>query len=268
MPYFRGPMSSNNSCTWLLVPVLLSACALHQPATGLTKYQQAVLHYEAKSYFKAEQLLDEALPTLCGKKEEADAYFYQAYCSFHRKKYIQAADRFSHFCEVFFRDPRKEEALYMQGYALYLDSPYVNLSQTSTQEAVHVLRNYLEKYPHGVYVDKASAHLRVLVDKLALKSFSCAKHYCRLAHYRAAVISLVQFQREFHGTTYDEQAAYLKVDAQFRYLKKIKDVEAQEQQLCEAIRYCQEFLDNYPDSKYSVTVNKTYEKLHTGYRKR
>ena len=224
MFYFRNLMRSKNLCTWswLLVSCLLSACVLHQPATGITKYQQALSYYEAKSYAKATQLLEEVLPTLRGKKEEATAYFYQAYCSFHQKKYVQAAERFSYFYEVFFRDPRKEEALYMQGHALYLDSPYVNLSQKSTQKAVHVLRAYLGKYPHGVYMDKASAQLSVLMGKLALKAFNSAKLYHQLAHYRAAVVTLENFQKDFPDSSYHEEAAYLKVDAQYCYCKEVE----------------------------------------------
>jgi outer membrane protein assembly factor BamD len=245
----------------LLVLVLLSSCALHNVSTtGLTKYQQATLCYEAKDYYEASRLFEEALPLFRGKKEEAPIYFYQAYCSFYQKKYIQSAEHFKYFYETFLADARVEEAMYMQGYALYLASPDVRLDQASTQEAVHVLCSYLHRYPEGAYVDKSSVQLEELDNKLALKDFSTAKLYRRLTHYQAAVVTLENLQKDFPDSSYNKEAAYLKADAQYLYFKETKGPE-QEKQLNIAIKYCQEFLDNYPDSPYALAVGEMYEKL-------
>jgi outer membrane protein assembly factor BamD len=248
-------------CTSLLFLGLLPAWALHgTPTTGLTKYQKALLCYEAKDYYEALRLLEEILPTLRGKKEEAAAYFYQAYCSFYRKDYVQSAERFGYVYEKFLGDARVEEAMYMQGHALYLASPDVKLDQVITQEAAHALRSYLSYYPGGVYASEASVQLRVLDNKLALKDFNNAKYYCQLDHYRAAVVSLGNFQKDFSDSPYHEEAAYLKADAQCRYLKKT-DKNDQEQQLIIAIKYCREFLDHYPASHYAAVVERMFENL-------
>lgn len=308
----------------LLFLGLLSSCALKSPSTGLTKYQQAVSYYEAKKYYKASPLFKEALPLLRGKKEESSIHFYQAYCLFHKRNYVESSDHFKYFRETFVRDPRQEEALYMQAHALYKTSPYVELDQALTQEAVSVLQSYLDHYPAGTYENQASAQLAELTHKLASKAFSIAKLYHQLGRYRAAVITFGRFQQEFPTSSYSEEAAYLKVDAQYRYFQEVQqayekaqsrlsvachkekpqpmvseanktpevakdalgttqeekkepysfeghkrsygesryaaeqqEIERQDQ-LRTTIKYCQEFLDHYPDSRYAAAVGKIY----------
>jgi outer membrane protein assembly factor BamD len=243
----------------LLIPILLSSCALRSASTGLTKYQEAMLCYETKDYYEALRLFEGALPLLRGKKEEASVHFYCAYCHFHQGKYIQGADRFKYFSETFLGDPRVEEAVYMQSHALYVGSPDVRLDQASTQEAVHTLLDYLDRYPEGKYVEQAGIQLEMLNGKLALKDLNSAKLYHQLTHYRAAVVTLNNFQKDFPGSVYDEEAAYVKTDAQYRLFKK--EGGDQKDPWCVAIKYCQEFLNHYPDSKYALAVREMYKDL-------
>ncbi|MCU0318106.1 MAG: outer membrane protein assembly factor BamD [Amoebophilaceae bacterium] len=243
----------------LIIPVLLSSCALRSVSTGLTKYQEAVLHYETKDYYEALRLFEEALPLLRGKKEEASVHFYCAYCHFHQKKYIQCADRFNYFSETFLGDPRVEEAVYMRSHALYVGSPDVRLDQTSTREAVHALLDYLDCYPEGKHVEQAGVQLETLNRKLALKELNSAKLYHQLTHYRAAVVTLNNFQKDFPGSVYDEEASYVKANAQYRHFKK--EGADQKKLWRVAIKYCQEFLNHYPDSEYALTVRAMYKDL-------
>ena len=237
----------------LLALALLSSCALRNVSTGLTKYQQAMLSYEAKDYYKANQFFEETLPLLRGKKEEASAYFCYAYCSLYQRKYVQSSEHFKYFFETFRGDPRVEEATYMQGHALYLAAPDVRLGQKLTQEAVAVLLSYLHDYPEGVYIDTARAQLSALYERLSVKVFNSAKLYYQLGHYRAVVITLKNFQKDFPNSSCNEDVAYLQADAQYRSLKEIQDFE-QKGQADIAIKYCKEFLANYPGSAHTSVV--------------
>ena len=298
-------MLYKNLFAWLFLLGVLSSCALRNTSTGLTQYQQAMLCYESKDYSEALRLFEEAMPLLRGKKEEASAYFHRAYCNFYRKKYVQSASLFRYFYETFPKSGHSEEAMYMRGHALYLESPDIKCDQVSTEEAAHVLRNYLKFYPRGAYVHEANIQLDKLNNKLALKAFNNAKLYYKLAYHRAAVVTLETFQEDFPSSSYNEEAAYLKVDAQYCYCTEIRKthkrverrsvsddngvpqthrqlnrlqgakkkrigtfgegVEAPEmtekKQFNIAIRYCQEFMDSYPDSHYAFAVGKIYESL-------
>lgn len=249
---------------WLIALSLFSlfaSCAVQSVSTGPNKYQQALVQYEAKNYYQAAQLFEASLPQLRGKKEEASAHFYQAYCSYYQKKYVQSAKHFKHFRQTFPRDPRLEEALYMQAYLLYMESPDEQLDQTFTHEAAYLFRNYLEHYADGIYAEKAKAQLEELNSKLARKVFNSAQLYYKLARYRAAIVTLENLREDFPDA-YGEKAAYLKVNAQYRCLQTASKNKKREY-LSTAIIYCQEFLDSYSESSYAIAVEKMYSALRS-----
>ena len=148
----------------------------------------------------------------------------------------------------------------MQGHALYLGSPDAKCDQTLTKEAIFIFRDYLSSYPEGEYRDKVSVQLRKLYNKLAIKAFYNAKLYHQLTHYKAAVVTLENLEKDFPTASCSEEAAYLKVDAQYRYFRKSKDAD-QKNQLAIAMKYCKEFLDSYPTSSHVSAVEAVYENL-------
>lgn len=248
----------------ILLPAfaLLSSCALNNVHVSHTKYQQAILSYESRDYYKASLLFEQVLPQLRGAKEVASAHFFQACCDFYQKKYIQSSERFQYFCETFLGDPRLEEAMYMQGHSLYLKSPDVRHDSTLTKEAISVLRSYIDRYPQGVYVERANIQLKALYDKLAIRAFNNAKLYYQLAHYRAAVVALGNFCKDFPNSPSNEEAAYLRIDAQCRYAQAAKGTD-RERQSNIAVKYCKEFLESYPDSPYILVVESLYSSMQS-----
>jgi outer membrane protein assembly factor BamD len=201
----------------------LTSCAARSTSVNyLSKYQQAVARYQAKDYYEALRLFKEVMPMLKGKKEIIPAQFYQAYAFFYEKSYKVSARCFEEFYKTYPRVPQAEEALYMQGYALYLNTPDVRLDQTETQKAFSILRLYVDKYPEGTYQKQADEYSHILQAKLALQAFNSAQLYYQLGHYQAAVLELERFQETYGHSSYDEQAAYLKVNAQYRFAEASK----------------------------------------------
>lgn len=225
----------------------------------LVQYDQAMVRYEAMDYYGTSKLLDEAIPLLRGKKEAVLAHFYRAYSNFYQAAYQRSALDFKYFYETYPSTPQVEEALYMQGYALYRCSPDVRLDQQNTEKAIQTLETYLRSYPQGIYEDRATRHLRKLRDKLALKAFNNAKLYHRFSHYQAAVIALTNFQQDFPDTPLNEKAAYLKTDAQYKFAQEAKIPTKQASRLRTALVYCHHFLDQYPHSRYKQAIAKIYK---------
>lgn len=195
----------------------LSSCALHDASAMFTPYQRAMRYYASKNYGAARRLFEETLPLLSGKEAEATACFCQAYCSFYTKQYLESADRFEYFYRTFSRDPRVEEAMYMQGRALCAGSPHVKLDQTLTQLAIVALRDYLSTYPKGAYAVEADVQLREMNEKMALKILNTAKLYYRISRYQAVLVTLEDFQKDFPDSAYSEEVAYIKARAQYRH---------------------------------------------------
>ena len=95
-----------------------------------------------------------------------------------------------------------------------------------------------------------------------MKNFTIGKLHSQLAQYKAAVVTLGNFQQAFPDSSRSEEAAYLKADAQYRYFKTVQEDE-KKGQLSKTIKYCQEFLDNYPNSPYVSKVEAIYTSIAT-----
>ncbi len=244
----------------IFIGLILTSCgARNQASNYLVKYQEAEARYAAKDYYEALRLYKEVIPLLRGKKEIIQAHFHQAYAYFYQKNYPVSEKCFKHFYKNYPRLPQAEEALYMQGYVLHLAALDVELDQQDTQKAIKVFNTYLSKYPNGNYQKEALQYLKMSKDKLAAKAFLNAKLYYKLGHYQAAVIALTNFQQDYPGSIYQEKSAYTRIKAQYKLAKSHQVKEEQANKLRSTITYCQEFLENYPNSPHKKSVQEIYE---------
>lgn len=241
----------------LLGLVLASCAAQSHSGNYLSKYQQAVARYQEKKYYEALQLFREVIPILKGRKEIIPAQFYQAYAYFYEKSYKMSAHCFENFYKTYPRVEQAEEALYMQGYSLYLSIPDVRLDQTVTEKAIKTLQMYLNKYPYGTYQEQARQYSNELQNKLMLKSFRSAKLYYRLGHYKAAVIALGNFQEEYTEPIYQQKALYLQIQAQYKWAVG-SAMKEQPDRLRAVVNYYHKFLDKYPNSKHLKELESIY----------
>ena len=133
----------------------------------------------------------------------------------------------------------------------------MRLDQTQTEKAYKVVKSYKDKYPGGTYQKQVDEYSRILRAKLALKAFKSAELYYQLGHYQAAVLELERFQEEYGDSSYNEQALYLKINAQYR-LAEESDPKEQLDKLLVVITFYHEFLDKYPTNKYAKELEKVY----------
>lgn len=242
----------------LFLLLALASCAVRSGSKNyLAKYQEAIACYEAKKYYEAIELFKEVMPLMKGKKEMISAQFYQAYALFYEKAYKASAHSFEEFYQTYPRVAQAEEALYMQGYALYLNIPDIRLDQTETEQAYEVLRSYLMKYPTGTYHEQAKQYSDILEGKLAQKEFNAAELYYKLGYYQSAVVALNNFLANYSDSIYAEKALYLRVYAQYNFAEK-SDPKEKLDNLLLVIEYYYDFLDRYPDSKYAKELEKVY----------
>lgn len=79
-----------------------------------------------------------------------------------------------------------------------------------------------------------------------------------MRYWRSAVVAFDNFQKEHASSPYSEEAAYLKLDAQYRFaLESIPG--KQEERFQQAVDFYQGFIDQYPDSKYMRNALQVYE---------
>lgn len=246
----------------ILLALVLFSCAVQQHTeNSMSIYQEAMRKYEKKDYYDARELFQEAIPLLKGKKEIIPAQFYLAQCYFYEKNYGKSAYYFAEFYKTYPSVQQTEEALYMQGYSMYLVSPDIRLDATKTEKALKVLQQYRHQYPTGNYQPQVQQYIQELQARLALKAFRNAKLYYDLGHYRAAVITINNFQEAYPDAVYDEEAIYIKTKAQCK-LAETAAAEAEDElnSWKMVIQYYYELLDQYPGSKYAKEVQAIYER--------
>ena len=222
------------------------------------KYAAAVAYYEDKDYYRAGLLLEELVPLMRGREEAEKAQFYYAYAHFHQHQYLLSAYYFKTFYETYPRSQFAEEAQYMYGRSLFMDSPNYNLDQTSTVSAMEAIQTYLDRYPQSTRSGKADSMYTDLSEKLERKAFDNAKLYHEVRQYKSAVVALNNFQRDFPASRYGEEIAWLKLSSQF-YLARQSVPEKQLERFDEVVDFYHQFLDKYPQSKFLKGAEALYD---------
>lgn len=246
---------------------LLVSCSsfnkLQKTGTDDQKYKAALQYYEKKDWYHAGLLFEELIPVLKGSTESEMAQFYYAYTQFRQQQYLLSSTLFKKFYETFARSEHAQEAMYMYAYSLYKDAPDYNLDQSNTLTATSALQDFINNYPDSQYRDDATKMILDLRQKLERKAYEKAKLYFKtsgfnIASYKSSVISINNFQRDFPDSQYNEELAFMKVDAEYSLAKNSLETK-QKERYQETMNYYQGFIDRYPSSKYLKQAEKMFE---------
>ncbi|AQG79986.1 outer membrane protein assembly factor BamD [Spirosoma montaniterrae] len=251
--------------TWVVF--VLGSCSpfskLQKSGTDDEKYKGALEYYKKEDWYRAGVLFEELIPVLKGSNESEMAQFYYAYTQYHQQQYLLGATLFKKFYETFARSEYAQESMYMYALSLYKDTPQFNLDQSNTLTATAALQDFVNAYPDSKYKDECTSMILDLRKKLERKAYEKAKLYYKtsgfnIASYKSSVIAINNFQREFPDSEYNEELAFLKVDAEFSLAQNSLETKQKERYL-EAIGYHQLFVDKYPNSKFLKESEKMYE---------
>ena len=258
---------TNRFILFILSAVILTACSNFEKVRKMTdekkKYAAAVKYFKKGQYDKASILFEELLPILTGTDQQEIATFYQDYCDYHTGSYETANFHFKRFAETFARSEYYEEAVYMSAYSLYKNSPDFNLDQSGTITAINELQSFINNNPDSKFRDEASDIIKSLRVKLERKGYEKAKLYLKtsafnVATLKSAVIEINNFQKEYPDSNYNEEMAYLKVQAQYNLAKSTIESK-QKERFDEAIKYYQLLVDKYPQSNFLRKAEKLYD---------
>ncbi|QHV94665.1 outer membrane protein assembly factor BamD [Spirosoma endbachense] len=251
----------------ILVVFFLGSCSpfskLQKNGSDDEKYKAAVQYYKKEDWYRAGLLFEELIPVLKGSTESEMAQFYHSYTQFHQQQYLLSATLFKKFYETFARSEYAQEAMYMYAYSLYKDTPQFNLDQSNTLTATSALQDFINTYPDSKYRDECTKIILELRGKLERKAYEKAKLYYKtsgfnIASYKSSVIAINNFQREFPDSEFNEELAFLKVDAEYSLANNSLETK-QKERYQEAIGYYQAFLDKYPNSKFIKQAERMYE---------
>ncbi|MBA9075625.1 MULTISPECIES: outer membrane protein assembly factor BamD [Rufibacter] len=247
---------------FLLALVLLGACSKYNKLLKSDdvdkKYAAALEYYENGKYERAGALLEDLMPLLKGRSEYERANFLYAYTKYHQQLYLESSFHFITFGQTFPRSQYAEEAAFMNAKSLTNESPSYNLDQQSTVQAMSALQEFMRRYPQSKYMQEANTIYEDLSKKIELKTFDNAKMYYQLRYFLSAVIALDNFRKNFPSSTLNEEAAFLRIDAQYHYAQQsIESKQAERYQ--QVIEIYQNFVDAYPNSKFLRSAENFYD---------
>jgi outer membrane protein assembly factor BamD len=224
----------------------------------LLKYKTAVKFYEKKDYGKALLLFEEAMPLMSGKPEDESARFFYAYCQFHAGMYLLSAEYFKRFHRIYNRSKNAEEALFMYGFSLFMETPQHNLDQSSTIDAVEAFQDFINTYPNSSRVAEASKIIAELRAKMELKTFEMAKQYQKVRMYKAALVAFSNFERDYPDSQLREEALFLKLKSQYE-LSKNSVEEQKKKRFEETLKIYTELVDKYPNTRFKPEATRMFE---------
>jgi outer membrane protein assembly factor BamD len=244
---------------------------LQKSGTVEQKYKAAIKYYNDADYYYAGLLFEEISPLLKGDSTAEKTQFYNAYCNYYQSQYQLSSYLFKNFYATYANSPYAEEAFYMYAYSMFKDSPTFNLDQTSTLTAIDALQTFINTFPNSKYADNCTQNLRDLRTRLEKKAYEKAKLYYKtsnvgypgLANYKAAVITIDNFSKEFPDSPYNMELRYLQIISQYT-LADNSIFSKQKERFEKAITLYESFKDKYPTTTYDNELADIYGKSQKG----
>lgn len=244
---------------------------LQKKGTLEEKYKAAIDYYQKADYYKAGVLLEEITPLLKGDSTSERAQFYNAYCNYYQGNYQMSSYLFKTFYATYNNSDFAEESYYMYAYSMFKDAPPYNLDQTNTLTAIDALQTFINTYPGSKYEKKCTKDLDDLRYRLELKAYEKTKLYFKTrepsflgrSNYKATVVSVDNFRKDFPDSKFNEELSYLQILAQ-QELSDVSYYSKQKERYNEAITLYEKFIDKHPNSKYLKELEKVYSKSLKG----
>ena len=209
--------------------------------------------YEKEQFQRSLSLFDLVLNTLRGDARAEKAYYQYAYCHYNTKQYLLAAYYFKTFSNTFTNSEFREEAAFMSAYSNYQMSPVYRLDQGNTATAIDEFQLFVNLFPKSTRVEECNNIIDELRRKQERKAFGEGELYYNLRQYQSAVISFDNLLRDYPESPDIERVRFL--IAKSSYLLSANSViEKKVDRYAETIVRCNDFLEKYPQSKYTKEI--------------
>lgn len=232
--------------------------------------KNAFLYYEKKDYLKAQTLFELVMNNLRGRSEAEKAYYYYADCHFQLREFVLAAYYFKNFSNSYTNSAYREDAAFMSAYSNYKQSPLYRLDQTPTVKAIEEFQTFVNLFPDSKRVDECNKLIDECRRKLEQKAMAEGELYFNLRQYQSATISFDNLLKDYPETIDAEKVRYLIARSGY-LLSENSVVEKQEDRYRATMTRCDDFLDKYPNGKYTKEVKdmkRNAEKAIVSVRKR
>jgi outer membrane protein assembly factor BamD len=240
----------------LLLTALLASCTssynkvLKSDDIGL-KYKKAEEYFEKKDYNRALPLLEDLLNYYRGTTQAERVYWMLSYTYYQLKDYQLAAYQFGTFALAYPLSTYTEEAMYLNAYCLYLDSPDKELDQANTTNAISAFKNFADRFPESKHVEETNKYIDELTARLEAKAIDNAMLYYYIQDYKAAIWAIRNVLAQYPATRERERLEFYIIKSAYAMAENSvrgKQIE----RYSSTLQYYSEFKEHFPTSKYDA----------------
>lgn len=229
------------------------------------KYERAVEYFDQKKYNKALTLFEDVSTYYKGTERSQEVLNYLARCYVGQKNYSSAAEYYQIYIRNYPKGRYIQDARFMVGHCLYLDSPDARLDQSMTHEALTYHTQFVELFPESEYAPKAYEEIETLYNKLALKEYYSAKLYYNLGsylgnNYESCAIVSRNALKNYPGNKYHEEFSWLILQSKYQQVL-MSVTERRQERAQDTEDECYSFITEYPQSKHRRAVEKIRNEL-------
>ena len=251
-----------NDVIYILLITSIFSCSKYQKVLKSDdvnfKYSQAVKYYKNAEFNKALPIFNELIPIFKGTNKAEEIAFYFAFSHYSTGDYLMASYLFNRFTINFPRSKHVEECKYMVAYCHYQEAPEFSLDATNTTLAIDKFQDFIDKYPESDRVERCNSLMDELRLNLSRKAFANAKQYYTTEEYRAAIIALDNVLIDFPDVENREEIYFLILESSY-FLAVNSIMSKKQKRLDMTIEYYNQFIDNYPDSKFNESAKKIFD---------
>lgn len=221
------------------------------------KLQKANEFYEKKNYVRASQLYEEVIPVVKGTPKAEGVYYNFTWCEYRMGDFLLSQYHFKNYTRQFSDGPHVEECYFMNAFCYFLNSPSYRLDQTYTKNAIKEFQSFVDMYPNSSKMDTCNLLIDQLREKLERKDYEIVKQYYKLDDWKAAIVSIKNYLKEYPSSNYDEELYLLLIDSYYTlaqnsiYSKKAERLQG-------AMENYLKFVDLYPKSSYLSRAENLY----------
>lgn len=237
----------------LLVTITLASCSEYQKALKSedtkVKYELAERLYKEGKHKKSSRLFEQVVPKYRGKPQGERVTYMYARTLFEIEQYFVSAYQFERFAKSYPKSDSVQKALFYEAKSYYMESPRYSIDQTETKKAINKLQAFINNYTDSADLPEANKMVSELTTKIEKKAYEIAKQYNTIADYKAAIKATENFLSDFPGTSFREDAMFLKLDSMYKLASK-SFVSLMEGRYKEAASAYKTLVKFYPESKY------------------
>jgi len=248
----------------LMMVVALASCSEYQSVfKGVDNEAKLVMIdtlMNRGKYTKAIALFEQVVQQYRGTDKAPELALKYGDALFKNGSYPTAAGQFERYADAYAFAPKVEYALFMEGKSYANMVATFSRDQLYTNKAITKLQDYINNYPDGEYVPKANdeiSSLRFILDK---KAYEIAKNYHHRNAYIPAIATLENFIEDHPGSSFQDDAHFYLLDAQYSYAENSVYTAAPER-LETAKKYYTTFISRFPDSEYKERADKIMTKI-------